>query len=203
MTLSRSPRFVAFLLTALLSGCGSTPTDPSDGGGVDAGSADAGYPACTSFTALRPCGECRSDDDCVSGEDGVFPECYAPGQRAPGGAPIGDPERLCEDNEECAGDTVCTPYRNEFGLTNTACRAPCSADSCEGEDDRCGSEGLCEPIPCDEGFVCPEHTACDPDAAGHGCVRDSCSSDADCDSGGFCVLERCYSSIGTCQVRGA
>jgi hypothetical protein len=71
---------------------------------------------------------------------------------------------------------------------------------------RCGAGGACEAIPCDDGWTCPDHQACDPAVAhagpvyarGHGCVAVSCSNDDVCPNQSVCVNGSCQAGEGSC-----
>jgi hypothetical protein len=62
--------------------------------------------------------------------------------------------------------------------------------------------GECQPTSCEAGYACPAHTVCDPRPAAdpHGCLRDTCTTDGDCDCGGGCVEGFCYPSLGECTA---
>lgn len=149
---------------------------------------------CTS----APLEGCRSQADCASAES-----CVPPGARRACG--IGCPqERLCERDDECEAGQVCVEYVASCclaGEISTRCQPRCDASSC-AEGERCDdASGRCEVIPCGTEYACDAHTTCDPsdpDADRHGCARDACTSDADCD-GGTCVDRLCYEGPGTCE----
>lgn len=147
-------------------------------------------------------GDCRSRDECGSGEF-----CAGPN----GGPACGiAPREECSDDQQCINGT-CHAIDDScsFDGIGSACRAACTGDTDCGTGFRCNADGACEAVPCDDGFDCPVHQACDPAAIGpttpvfdrhHGCVNVSCSGDSDCDDGLFCVNEICQTGVGSCQV---
>ncbi len=160
-------------------------------------------------------GQCLSHADCE-------PEfaCRAPGYVE--GPQCGIPcevLRDCESDEECteADDgPTCVEYlggccwQGDPLSSRCGVRPACTSESC-GEGHRCRDDGLCEVIPCtDEAWDCGPHSRCadagDPPEAEidlgadlHGCVRDTCSTGADCEAGGFCVYGACHATPGSCR----
>ncbi|MCA9686932.1 MAG: hypothetical protein KC457_32500 [Myxococcales bacterium] len=136
---------------------------------------------------------CRSSADC----NGSL-ECAGPNDPQACGIP---PMMQCGSDADCfdllchAVFDVCSPD----GI-GSECRSPCTEGSCS-EGLRCGANGACEAVPCDEGHVCPSHQVCDPAAVGllaHGCVTISCSNDDACPNDGACVNGFCQDEPGSC-----
>jgi len=101
---------------------------------------------------------CRTDDDCSG-------DLYCAGPNQPNACGI-PPRELCASDADCAMGMVCHAVYDPCSADNigSECNAPCTANSC-GPDFRCNAGGACEPIPCDEGFTCPDRQKCDTDGA--------------------------------------
>jgi hypothetical protein len=97
----------------------------------------------------------------------------------------------CYEDAACEAGQVCRTTGSDscFGSGPiSACQEPCSEASC-GMGERCGADGHCQPIPCTEGYACPEPTLC-AEGAGvdeHGCRPARCDTDAwSCAAGYVC-----------------
>ncbi len=212
------------------SGVGGTSSGGAGAGGVGTGGQDGtggaggeSAAACDGYTL--PLGTlCRSNADCQPME-----YCLAPGETAVTCGACTMPPMECYVDGDCAAGTVCLTYAITCSCGGLAqgCAPACTADSCPAAE-RCNSRGHCEPIPCDDGFECPESTRCAPaadvvDAHGceplpcyeglfecpannlcgntsrdHGCYAMPCEIDLDCDCGA-CVEGRCAARPGTCE----
>ncbi len=143
-------------------------------------------------------GGCRSQSECGSAQ-----ACVPPGVPYACGIPCMQ-ERACESAADCEDGQVCAEYVGSCcfaGELSSRCLPPCTDGSCAAGERCDGASGLCVTIACDNGYACAEHTSCAPGAAGadaHGCVRDACSGDGECD-GGACVDGLCYEGPGTCE----
>lgn len=187
------------LFSLLLLACGDADGVPLDGGADGGG--DGGVVECSEhMTSTYPgCGECRSDMECADLElDGMragsFLACFVQGaarQPLPGVQCL--PQRECEDATECGADEICFEYM-ESGCAgpSSRCQTSCDVAAC-GAEDRC-VDGVCRPIPCDEGGTCGENQHCE----GSACVNDTCTVDADCAAGPYCVRGVCRSRLGNC-----
>lgn len=144
---------------------------------------------------------CRSHDDC--GSD-LF--CYGPNRPNVCGIP---PREQCWKDADCPMGTLCHTVFDHCSPDGigSECKPPCTVDSC-GPDFRCNASGACEPIPCDEGFTCPDRQTCDAmlahdatlpvHARTSGCVNITCNADGACPTGKFCVEGYCQDELGTC-----
>lgn len=144
---------------------------------------------------------CRSNDDC-----GSDLYCFGPNRPNVCGIP---PREFCASNADCPMGDVCQAIFDscsQDGL-GSECNVPCNANSC-GMGFRCNAGGACEPIPCDEGFTCPDRQKCDSalahdmtlpvHARTNGCVNIDCMADSGCPTGKFCVDGYCQDGLGTC-----
>lgn len=144
---------------------------------------------------------CRSNDDC-----GSDLYCFGPNRSNVCGIP---PRELCASNADCPMGTVCqiifdSCSQDGFG---SECLPPCTVNSC-AMGSRCNAGGACEPIPCDEGFTCPDRQECDSalahdmtlpvHARSNGCVNIDCTADIGCPTGKFCVNSYCQDGLGAC-----
>ena len=128
----------------------------------------------------------------------------------------------CMADAECPAEApLCLGYlENCCGAgdqLSTRCSVACTDNATCGEGWQCRADGRgCEPISCADGYMCPAHTSCEAASAfvvegcsapqgcpqgaeAHGCVRDACERDGDCDSDGKCVWELCYDGFGECM----
>lgn len=174
-------------IVVLLLGVGIAACEGGGGGGVFGGGVGD---------------SCRVNDDC---RDDLY--CRGPNQPNVCGIP---PRELCASDADCPMGAVCHAVLDSCSPDGigSECLAPCTANSC-GADFRCNAEGACEPIPCDEGFTCPDRQKCDsmvahdPTLPTHarstGCVNITCSADSECPTGKFCVEGYCQDGRGTCS----
>ena len=151
------------------------------------------------FTSVLACASngggvvsaCRSDTDCVDGSS-----CFEPGACNAGMEEV--TPVACSDTEPCAGALVCETSAAGCGFSAGAvCVEPCPARPCS-EDETCGDDGVCAPTACADGFTCPAHTHCAEAGDAHGCARDACAADSDCNAG-HCVNGRCFDDLGECD----
>lgn len=143
---------------------------------------------------------CRTSAECERGEP-----CVPPGTPRACGICMPTPHE-CTSSADCAAGDVCVhepvPCTCDGDL-GTFCRPACTVDSCD-EGERCGSDGLCAPIHCSEGYACSDNTRCETTSTpagpidAHGCWRLPCTGDAECDCGA-CVEAYCYDGPGLCQ----
>jgi hypothetical protein len=136
--------------------------------------------------AVCPADGCRSDKECSMGQ-----YCLAPGATQCGGAP-----RICEEcanDQECGAGNICdfVPCCASGGKS---CTTGCSQTGC-AEGETCGSSNHCIPTYCTTSAQCPAHFECN---SANNCQRRLCNDDGDC-PGGFCVLNQCFSSLGSCN----
>jgi len=144
--------------------------------------------------------ECRSEADCDSD---LY--CFGPNRPNVCGIP---PREDCSADTDCPMGAVCHAIYDACSSDGigSECKPLCTVDNC-GPDFRCNAMGACEPLPCDEGFTCPDRQTCDP-AVAHasvamharstGCVNIVCTTDSACPSGKFCVTGTCQDGLGTC-----
>lgn len=177
-------------------------TTALDAGLIDDASTDVGMCTVAEPSGVTPC---RSDADCSSA---AFERCIAPDESGGCGACMDPPndcvidsdcpsmdgvQYVCEEAEvscPCSGDGV-----------GTYCIAPCSVTGCD-DGFTCASSGHCTADPCgDDDFTCPLGTTCTPTGTSddHGCLRTTCTTDADCPCGAGCVEGRCFDTLGTCE----
>ncbi len=145
-------------------------------------------------------GLCRSADDCATA-----PICLPPGGTLPDDCLPCQPARHdCNTNADCAPRSVCASIARDCTCMNEpsmVCVPSCADGSapCDAGE-TCGASGLCVPTPCNAGYTCGVNTSCQvgsPQADDHGCVRKTCTMDADCDCGA-CVGGACYDGPGVC-----
>lgn len=161
----------------------------SGSGAGSGGTGGASGPACPGVEALAdvPGTTCRSAADCRPSW-----LCTAEAQSSQCGGAFLPAQRDCETGAQCAESERCVkaapdPCRN--GLA-TSCKPACSNDSCAA-DERC-VDGLCEAVPCDDGFSCSELQVCAPDRVGsdvHGCAPRNCNEGYVCQAGFACDAE--------------
>lgn len=118
-------------------------------------------------------------------------------------------EQLCATDADCASDppSVCVTTYNPCAVCaggdghGTQCVPSCATTGCpDGES--CATDGHCTPIFCNAGYACPLGTTCADDGSGgdaHGCVRTTCTTDAQCPCGAGCVEGLCYDALGSCE----
>lgn len=170
-----------------------TSTDPPDATTtVDAG------PAIMLCPGYVPPGAgvstCRTMDDCAG--RGI---CFTPGESTGCGPP---PIHECVTDADCAGDGVERVCVEVGPCGGTSCVPVCTSPgaSCDADETCNADNGRCEPISCEDGWVCPASAACSrglgtPDE--HGCARRDCTVDSDCDCGA-CVRGFCHDGPGFC-----
>lgn len=164
--------------------------------------------------SCRDDGDCRGDTYCTHP---VRPLTMDPS------CGIGCGQQVaCDDDASCPAQApLCLGYLENccgpYTPLSTRCEAACTDDATCGEGWRCRADGRgCEAIPCDEGWVCPAHTQCEAERAfsvdgcsaaygcpegpeAHGCLRNDCDRDRDCDGDGKCVFGLCYEGFGACM----
>lgn len=182
-------------LVSVACGCGSSRRREGGDGGPrpdvwflrDAGAGDArpldgssgGFHYCPGFEGPSGIAECRGDTECECGSCVIGDICGGLGCAS-----------LCATDTDCDGG-ICT------GGCCPTCIPPCPTTPC-GPDATCNTAtGRCDPVSCSAGYACPVNTRCTPTAPGHGCVRLTCVSDADCDCG-TCAEGRCWERPGWC-----
>ena len=198
------------------------------GGRAGMGNGGAGAPVstCSDYTA-PPLGfkSCRSNGDCDRSQ-----QCLAPGQSIEGCGVCLNPDRECDKSSDCQAGFICREYAQPCTCPSDAlasrCQRACVSSDCAAGTRCSDASGLCEPIPCDDGyacpagetcgadagtpdehgcvaiscgdgFECPDNTRCTPNASEHGCVAVPCALDTDCDCGA-CVNGSCASGPGQC-----
>jgi hypothetical protein len=154
----------------------------------------AGFVIWTSCLGVAAQGEsCSNDSDCASGL-----LCDAPGGFVGCGIP---PLEQCTSSDQCDVGLVCHRVADtcsDDGI-GEECGEPCDDDAACDDGFRCGAEGACEVIACEEG-TCDPHLQCEPAAPGErGCVEIACNSDSFCPEGTFCVNQVCRPGEGVCQ----
>ncbi|MGE0785743.1 MAG: hypothetical protein AB7S26_08645 [Sandaracinaceae bacterium] len=189
--------WMSVVLCASLAACGTSPA--SGDGGLATGmcelSAAGTYPGCA---------ECRSDDECyeLTLTDGTRAgstlACFvrgSPRQPLPGAPPFCG--RTCESDPDCGADRICVEVPTAgCSPLPTECRDACAVSGC-GAGYRCEASGRCERIPCDEaGGECGANRHCEAPT----CVQDTCTVDADCATGPYCVRGLCEATVGSCLV---
>jgi hypothetical protein len=180
---------IRLLFVLALLGCNQAALSLSSDGMRDSG--NDGPLVLDSHDLANP--GCRSQRDCPQDQ---ADECVPVGAVLCGGP-------ACPHMQTCNGDAFC---QANGGATNMVCDlTPCcggpfcisgcaSASDClDGQT--CTTTHHCVPIQCG---ACPLHFVCGPTGA---CVRQQCSTDADCGTG-FCVMwggqGGCYDALGTC-----
>lgn len=145
--------------------------------------------------ACRLGAECQPDLACIGVNESVG--CGIP------------PRELCALDTDCPMGTVCHAIVDSCSSDGlgSLCAPPCPMTSCESGL-RCGPNGACEPIPCNDGFTCPARQQCDPSLAypplpvasrASGCIDIPCVSDNDCPAGKPCVNQTCQDGLGQCR----
>jgi hypothetical protein len=170
--------------------------------------------------ASPPGNSCRDEGDCKEQEG-----CAPPVRPLEWGPVCGagcTQQMDCVDDSSCPAEApLCLGYvGNCCGPSDplsTRCSAACTDDLACGEGWRCRADGRgCKAISCADGYTCPAFTECEPDsgfvvegcsapfgcpdgAEAHGCVRDACERDGDCEGDGKCVWGMCYEGFGSCM----
>lgn len=139
--------------------------------------------------------DCRDDGDCTGAMT-----CLRPGESLGCGACM-VPVELCTASTDCSGTDVCVFFTPPCSCGGDAseCRPTCVTAGCAPDETCDAGSGLCAPTHCSAGYTCPSHTQCMESKSQdeHGCVRDSCTADADCGCGA-CVEGLCYDDFGAC-----
>lgn len=118
------------------------------------------------------------------------------------------PRELCAQDSDCPMGTVCHAIKDSCSHDGwgSECAPPCPMNSCP-PGLRCGPNGACEPIPCNDGYTCPARQQCDPTLAypplpvasrANGCIDIPCVNDTDCPAGKPCVNQICQDGLGHC-----
>ena len=142
---------------------------------------------------------CRATSDCRKGLD-----CAGPNEPNVCGI---SPREGCTTDADCSGGQVCHAIYDTCSpdAVGSECGPKCGACN---PGFRCNAAGACEAQPCDEGFRCPAQQRCDAAAARampavhqrtQGCFNITCTTDAGCPAGKFCVNAYCQDGPGTCK----
>lgn len=160
---------------------------------------DAGLDATIDAPICAPpfaSGDCRGTSDCTSAMT-----CRAPGEPPACGTCV-PPIATCVTSADCTAPDVCVFFTPPCSCGGPAseCRPSCVTAGCPADEMCDGETGACVPRSCTSGYTCPSHTTCMESKSQdeHGCVRDNCSTDADCGCGA-CVEGLCYDDFGTCE----
>jgi hypothetical protein len=131
---------------------------------------------------------CRSASDCPGSED---PGAICTGPISPASLCARFPS--CSSNAECTadGDVCSTGAGAQAADGGPACRPPCTSGADCNYWESCQPDGTCQPLSCDR---CPSYLTCSNGA----CGPKACEKDSEC-SGGYCVDETCYGTLGTCS----
>jgi hypothetical protein len=119
--------------------------------------------------------------------------CQAPGESLGCGV-CQQGSALCVADSDCPTWAICQPLPCACTPGATECVAGCPATPCAIGESCDFTAHRCHPLPCTSSNDCPRAFAC---AAG-ACARKTCSGDADCGSGAWCVKGSCYDSLGQC-----
>jgi hypothetical protein len=169
--------------------------------GLGNGAGFAGHaPTCSDWSGTPlDSTSCRSAADCSS-----FEECLAQGD-AQGCGICTTPDRVCETSSDCMSGFVCLEYAPPCpcppGALASHCQPACTSVACDAGT-RCNdTTGLCEPIPCSDGYACPVSERCGGEASApdeHGCEKVPCTDDTNC-ACGACVNGTCAPGPGQCE----
>src|SRR5690606_10781759 len=118
------------------------------------------------------------------------------------------PFQECQDDESCGAGMICENLPSTIPCSCSGWDARCVADfttaGC-GEDVVCGDAGRCEPLSCEDGFVCQANYKCDPSSASptpNGCAPMSCAEgEVACDESELCDPARAGANIFGCVRR--
>ena len=101
----------------------------------------------------------------------------------------------CADDRGCTGGQICEPIACSCE-GGSHCVAGCEATGCDTGEVCDTTSHRCVEQPCTQARTeCPPNFVCTwPEG---GCLRMSCTSDANCPAG-WCVLGLCEESLGTC-----
>jgi hypothetical protein len=152
---------------------------------------------------VAACHTGANTDTCHAASDCGFDGCCVGPEDPP---PLcGDGAEHCGSDQDCPSGERCHSILDDCRFTSM-CGAPCPATSC-GSNFVCNADQACQPIPCDQGSICPSYQHCDPGATiasgpipmeSDGCIDVICTSDGDCASSETCVNGYCQTSIGAC-----
>jgi hypothetical protein len=170
-------RWIGVELAVLLCACSGGTGGAVGSGGSGGSSGDT----CPGVDPI-PVGQtpCRTNADCAPSSACMAANIYG----TCGGACAPPPPRTCATDQDCGVSMVCVEVVSaepcvcspELG---TECQPACTTDSC-ATDERCRTDGHCEPTPCDAGFACPDGQVCDSSRSGvdaHGCGVANCDGD--------------------------
>jgi hypothetical protein len=170
------------------------------GGAGTSGSAGTGAGGGMSEGVATP--SCRTAADCPGGAPCLLQGTFIRPCR--GITCEADIEPPCTTSADCAAPEVCHVLVSQRCGADLyrGCGAPCTSDG-DCPDERCGDGGQCRPRShCSFGAVCPTQTRCEegPESDFVGCTRNTCTTDEDCAGSGYCIDDRCYNQLGSCQT---
>ena len=144
-------------------------------------------------------GKCIPDNACSTDQDCKMPNgiyCAPPDAKPACGICFEPLTPGCESDVECAKDGLVCEWDPKPCLCSAAkvCQKPCDATSC-AVGQACDGGGHCGPKPCLVPADCPTQFIC----ADGLCARKPCTAGGDCPDG-FCVLGKCYTEPGTCEL---
>jgi hypothetical protein len=216
------------LATPGLAGCSDDPVLPASAaaassagaGGAAASSSQSSGGAGTGGSAGGVAGgggeDCAGKGTAMDGE-----ACVAHAECAPGLVCFPPEAIVCTDCAvpviECSTDaecdtarpgTVCGVYPVPCDCRSHGpaylCTTPCSQTGCAA-DESCIDGRTCWPTHCKDGYVCPVNHVCSADVDfldygywKHGCRRQTCSTDADCDPGTCVEVDALVDGFGLC-----
>jgi hypothetical protein len=182
-------------------GCGDDLSEPgADGGhaghptgdaGSSSGAGASGTPSTPAPIACHDASDCPAGTDCFPAD---FPEPACRGMACP---------LQCASDADCVAPEVCHTHVDELcsGAFYRKCGMPCSS-ALDCDDVACQPDGRCLPEDhCTLATACPVHFRCAAEqlSDAFGCVRDSCTADAECGDG-RCFHASCYRSLDVCAA---